>query len=151
MEREHISRETERERERAGGETESERVTPKCLDSTRESVELRPRPRATFLDRVVLFHVPLQLIGALFLASRIRLFTLVSSRGLRLRWRRVIMVLYAFTGLPPFSFLLREDRTPSPPPTVARFVFFSFLSFLVLRFVRAKRRRPPSGREAIFA
>lgn len=120
MEKEHIYR----DRERAGGR-ERERVTPEYLDATRESVELRSRPRDPFSTVLSSSSSCVQLVRVLprrafsrFLSRFARppiyfhFFVVFAYGG------RVIMVLYALLD-PPSSFLLAKTNLPPPSPRLS--------------------------------
>lgn len=117
MEKEHIYREGRSERG----------VTPECLDSTRESVELRSRPRDPFRPRCPL--PPMPHLGSFSLLRSVRppiysRFFVVFAYG-----GRVIMVLHALLD-PPFSFLLQETHLRLYRPDCRPVRLSPFVSFL---------------------
>lgn len=128
MEKEHIYK----DRERTG---ENERVTPKYLDATRESVELRSRPRDPFsivlssssscvsscgIARCAFSHLLSRFTRPPIYS---RFFVVFAYSG------RVIMVLYALLD-PPSSFL-RKDQLPPPLFRLSLSHLILFLLFVV--------------------
>jgi len=141
MEKEHIYRGTERKEER-------ERVTPEYLDATRESVELRSRPRDPF--STVLSSSSSSVSSCIarvfsrFLsrpsAYLLRFFVVFAYGG------RVIMVLYALLD-PPFSFLPAKTPTSTSIISIVAFSSRSLLPFrrsFFVRFIRAKHSPRPA-------
>lgn len=146
--RRNIYIETER-----GREGERERVTPEYLDATRESVELRSRPRDPFSTVLSSSSSCVQLVPVLprrafsrFLSRFARppiyfhFFVVFAYGG------RVIMVLYALLD-PPSSFLLAKTNLPPPSPRLSlsrlALSYPPRRSFFV-RFIRAKRSPRPA-------
>lgn len=154
MEKEHIYR--DRERERAGGR-QRERVTPEYLDATRESVELRSRPRDPFSTVLSSSSSCVQLVRVL---PR-RAFSRSLSRFARppiyfhffvvfaCRWKGNHGALRV-TG-PAVFFSSREDQ---PPTSITPIVAFSSRSLsllpsssFILRTFHSCQAQPSSGRD----